>query len=273
MLPSHRPLIIELLMPTVSVNSIELYYQESGASYPLLLLHGLGSSSDDWWFQTPAFTPHFRVVRPNLRGHKQSSALRGPITAYTLAVDIVKLMEALNIPQAHVLGLSLGGMVGQMLAIDFPEKVNKLILVNTFAHLWPTSLRETYTLARRVVVSKFLPPITTAQVVARDLFPKPDQAPLRDEVLRRIGVNDVTSYRYLVDTVRRFDSRAQLDRITAPTLLITGDRDAVVPRGCQQQLVRGIRQIRWHIVRDSGHATPVDQPEEFNKIVLDFLQP
>ncbi len=258
-------------MPTVSVNSSELYYQESGSGYPLILLHGLGSSGDDWWFQTPAFSPHFRVVLPNLRGHKQSSALRGPISVYTLAADIARLMEALEIPQAHVLGLSLGGTVGQVLAIDFPEKVNKLILVNTFARLWPTSLREMYTLARRVVVSRFLPPVTTARVVARDLFPRPDQAALRAEVLRRIGVNDVTSYRQLMNTIRRFDSRSRLDRIKAPTLLITGDRDAVVPRGCQQQLVRGIRKVQWHIVRDSGHATPVDQPEEFNKTVLNFL--
>jgi pimeloyl-ACP methyl ester carboxylesterase len=59
---------------------------------------------------------------------------------------------------------------------------------------------------------------------------------------------------------------------SAATLLITGDRDAVVPRGCQQQLARGIRKARWHIVRDSGHATPVDQPEEFNRVVLEFLK-
>lgn len=259
-------------MPTVSVNSSELYYQESGSGYPLILLHGLGSSGDDWWFQTPAFSPHFRVVLPNLRGHKQSGALRGPISVYTLAADIAELMEALEISQAHVLGLSLGGLVGQVLAIDFPEKVNKLILVNTFARLWPTSLRETYTLARRVVVARFLPPVIIAKVVARDLFPGPDQAALRAEVLRRIGVNDVTSYRQLVNTIRRFDSRSRLDRIQAPTLLITGDRDAVVPRGCQQQLVRGIRKVQWHIVHDSGHATPVDQPEEFNRVVLEFLK-
>jgi len=82
----------------------------------------------------------------------------------------------------------------------------------------------------------------------------------------------VASYRYLVDAIRRFDSRSQLDRIAAATLLVTGERDAVVPRGCQQQLVRGIRKIQWHIVRDSGHATPVDQPEEFNRVVLKYLK-
>jgi 3-oxoadipate enol-lactonase len=259
-------------MPTLSVNSAQIFYQECGGGYPLLMLHGLGSSGDDWWFQTPAFSPHFRVMLPNLRGHQQSSPLRAPISIEALTADIVQLMDAVQIEQAHVLGLSLGGLVAQLLALHFPQRVNKLILVSTFAHLWPTSLREAYVLARRLVVSKLLPPLTTAKVVARDLFPKPDQAALRDEVLGRIGVNDVTSYRYLVDAIRHFDSRPHLDRIAATTLLVTGDRDAVVPRGCQQQLARGIRNVQWHIVRDSGHATPVDQPEEFNRVVLKFLK-
>ena len=68
---------------------------------------------------------------------------------------IFELLDALDISRVHLLGLSLGGLVGQVMAIDFAEQVNQLILVNTFAHLWPTSLRESYTLARRAVVSKF----------------------------------------------------------------------------------------------------------------------
>jgi len=259
-------------MPTLSVNSAQIYFQECGRGYPLILLHGLGSSSDDWMFQTPVLAEWFRVIAVNLRGHAPSSLVRGPVTIYTLAADVAQLLDALDIPQAHVLGLSLGGLVGQVLAIDFAEKVKQLVLVNTFAHLWPTSPREAYTLVRRAVVSKFLPVRTTAKVVAHDLFPKPDQAPWRAATLERIGTNDDTSYRYLVGAIRRFDSRAQLDWITASTLLITGDRDAVVPRGCQQQLVRGIPKIKWHIVLDSGHATPVDQPEEFNRAVLEFLK-
>ena len=259
-------------LTTISVNGIELYYQESGAGYPLLLLHGLGSCGDDWWLQTPTFASQFRVMLPNMRGHILSTPLRAPTTIAALASDIAGLLEALNIPQAHVLGLSLGGAVAQMLAIDFPEKVKRLILVNTFAHLRPTSLREVYILGRRVVAMRFLPPGITAQVVARDLFPKPEQAQWRAEVLKRGSTNDVTSYRYLVDAIRRFDARRRLERIRAPTLVITGDRDAVVPRSCQQQLVRSIPQTQWRIVRDSGHATPIDQPEEFNRLVLGFLQ-
>lgn len=259
-------------MPILSINSIEIYYQEAGSGYPLLLLHGLGSSSDDWVFQLPVLAQHFRVIAPDLRGHKRSSPVRGPLTVYTLAADMAQLLAALDIRQAHVLGWSLGGLVAQMLALDFPACVNRLVLVNTFAHLWPTSLREGMTLARRFIVSRFLPARTTAGVVARDLFPKTDQLPWREAVLDRLGDNDEASYRRLVDAIRRFDSREQLARIQQSTLVITGDRDVVVPHGCQQQLVRGLSHVRWQFVRDSGHATPIDQPAEFNRLVLDFVK-
>ena len=126
-------------------------------------------------------------------------------------------------------------------------------------------------LGRRVFASKFLPVGLTAKIVAHDLFPRPDQEPLRQEVLKRVGANDAESYRYLVEAIRRFDTRRRIQRIQAPTLVITGDRDVVVPRGIQQQLVRGIPNVQWQIVRDSGHATPIDQPDEFNRIVMEFL--
>ena len=112
-------------MPSLSVNSAEIYFQETGSGYPLVLLHGLGSSSDDWLFQTPVFAERWRIIAVNLRGHAPSSLLRGPVTIDTLAADVAQLLDALEIRQAHVLGLSLGGLVGQVLAIDFAEKVNQ----------------------------------------------------------------------------------------------------------------------------------------------------
>ena len=259
-------------MPVLSVNSIELYYLEAGSGQPVLLLHGLGSCGDDWLFQTPILAECCRVIAPDLRGHGQSSPLRGPIRVAQLAADIAGLMDGLGLASAHIVGLSLGGLVGQQLAIDFPHKVQRLILVNTFAHLWPTSWREFYTLLRRAIVSTLLPLNRTARVVAADLFPRPDQAQIRQAVLERVGTNDLTSYRSLIGAIRRFDTRRALHRIHAPILVITGDRDRIVPRGCQLQLVGGLPNVRWKTVRDSGHATPIDQPAEFNRMVLEFLR-
>lgn len=259
-------------MAVLELDSLQLTYLDEGVGTPICLLHGLGSCGDDWLYQMPVFAPHHRVVAPNLRGHTGSSPIRGPISMFALAADVAKMMDTLNIEAAHIVGLSLGGLVAQQLAIDFPHKVKRLVLCNTFAHLWPTSMSEARILMRRLIVSTLLPMATTARVVATDLFPRPDQAAIREVVLSRVGGNDLESYRHLIDAIRRFDSRPHLSRIQAPTLLITGDRDNVIPRGCQQQLVRGIRNIKWHIVRDSGHATPIDQPEEFNRAVFDFLK-
>jgi pimeloyl-ACP methyl ester carboxylesterase len=145
------------------------------------------------------------------------------------------------------------------------------VLTNTFAHLWPTNSREALILIRRAIVSMLLPLNTTARVVASDLFPKPDQAELRQAVIDRVSGNDVHEYRKFIGAIRRFDMRPQLCRIHAPTLVVTGDHDNVVPRGCQLQLVHSIPQVEWRLIEDSGHATPIDQPDEFNQVVEEFL--
>lgn len=258
-------------MPIATLGTVQLTYLDEGAGPAVVLLHGLGSQSEDWLFQTPVLAREYRVLAPNLRGHVGSSPVRGPVSVFSLAADVAQWLETLNVEAAHIVGLSLGGLVAQELAINFPQRVKRLVLCNTFAHLWPTSIGEAGILGRRLIASTLLPMATTARIVATDLFPRPDQAAIRAAVLERVGGNDLSSYRYLIRAIRRFDSRAQLTRIQAPTLLITGDRDNVIPRGCQQQLVRGIRNIKWQIVRDSGHATPIDQPEEFNRLVLNFL--
>jgi 3-oxoadipate enol-lactonase len=259
-------------MSRYNIDSVELHTLDVGAGQPVLLLHGLGSCGDDWLFQTPVFSRHYRVIAPDFRGHGHSTDSAAPITIQRLAKDVVGLMSALDISSAHVVGLSLGGLVAQQLALDFPDKVVRLVLTNTFAHLWPTNVRETLILGRRAIVSLFLPMHTTARVVAADLFPKPDQAELRKALIDRVGGNNVRSYRKFIQAVRRFDVRRQLPNIQAPVLIITGERDHVVPRGCQLQLVRSIPQAKWQLIQDSGHATPIDQADVFNQAVLEFLK-
>ncbi len=258
-------------MSIFQIDSINLNLIEAGRGQPVFFLHGLGSCGEDWLLQMPVFEQCFRVIAPDFRGHGHSEP-GGRMTIARLARDIVELMIALEIPSAHIVGWSLGGLVAQQLAIDFPDRVQRLVLVNTFAHLWPTNVPETLILARRAVTSIFLPIQTTARIVAFDLFPKTDQAVLRDLVVSRVGGNNVHEYRNFIRAIRAFDLRRKLDHIQAPTLVITGEHDKVVPRGCQLQLVRSIPQAEWKLIQDSGHATPIDQPDEFNHVVMEFLK-
>lgn len=258
-------------MPIFQLDSIELNAIVTGKGQPVFFLHGLGSCGEDWLLQMPVFEQGFRVIAPDIRGHGHSES-SGRVTIARLAQDIVELMIALEIQSAYIVGWSLGGLVAQQLAIDFPDRVQRLVLVNTFAHLWPTNVPETLILARRAVTSIFLPIQTTARIVAFDLFPKPDQAVLRDLVVSRVGGNNVHEYRNFIRAIHAFDLRRRLAHIQAPTLVITGEHDKVVPRGCQLQLVRSIPQAEWKLIQDSGHATPIDQPDEFNHVVMEFFK-
>jgi len=258
-------------MPALAVNDVTLNTIDEGRGEALVLLHGLGSCGDDWALQTPAFAVDHRVVAPDLRGHGQSDKPRGPTSIAAMAADVAALLDALSIERAHVVGLSLGGLVAQRLAMAYPARVLSLALVNSFARLLTGSPRDVLRLLRRGLVSLVLPLRLSARYVARGLFPYPGQDALRRLAVQRVMANDPVAYRAVLIAIRSFDSRKDLWRIECPTLVVTGDRDGTVPRGRQHELAQGIRGARWVLLRDSGHAAPIDQPEAFNALLAGFL--
>jgi pimeloyl-ACP methyl ester carboxylesterase len=104
------------------------------------------------------------------------------------------------------------------------------------------------------------------------MFPKPEQEMLRKLAAERIAANDVTTYRRLLLAASAFDVRRRLGQITCPTLVIAGDRDTTVPIKAKRLLAASISGARLEIVADSGHATPIDQPEAFNSLVMGFVE-
>jgi 3-oxoadipate enol-lactonase len=260
-------------MPVAHLPDIELYYETAGDGPPLLLLHGLGSSSADWALQLPEFSAHFRVIGVDLRGHGRSHAPRGArsYTIAQMAEDVAALLAQLGEPPAHVVGLSLGGCTGQILAARHPDCVRSLVLCNTFARLRPDSLRGAARLLRRVWLFGTAPMPAVAEYVAAGLFPKPEQRAIYVEAVTRLSRNQKSPYLASMRAVAGFDSRALLRDIRCPTLVIAGDRDLTVPRSAMLALARAIPGAQFTLIEDSGHATPYDQPEEFNRSVLAFL--
>jgi len=122
-------------MPQAAINGITLHYLDEGLGEPLVLLHGLGSCGEDWVLQTQFFAPRFRVIAPDLRGQGRSSKPPGHYSIAQLATDVTALLGALSIDSAHLVGLSLGGLVAQQIAIDTPRRARSLTLTNTFAYL------------------------------------------------------------------------------------------------------------------------------------------
>jgi pimeloyl-ACP methyl ester carboxylesterase len=248
-----------------------MHYETQGDGPPVALLHSLGSCSEDWFLQLPPLSRRYTVLTLDALGHGQTAKPPGPYSIRRMAGDVAALLEALNVEPAHVVGLSMGGLIAQVLAARYPQRVRSLVLVNTFAHLRPRSLHTWWYVLSRGVTLLHKDLSAHAEVVAREMFPDPRQEPLRQVAVMRLCGNDPTGYRAALLATIRFDGRRDLARIAAPTLVIAGDQDTTVDRRAQEQLTAGIRSARLVVVPDSGHLTPIDQADVFNQLVLDFL--
>ena len=252
-----------------------MYYERrgrtDGAAPPVLFLHGLGSSAADWAPQLGPFGERYRLLLVDLPGHWRSALPRGRLTIAAMAERVDALLDQLDTPPAHVVGLSLGGSVGLALALRAPARVRSLTLVNAFARLAPPDAAGGLRMLARLVLLGVAPMSVVAAFVARGLFPEPQQAHLYRLAVASLGRTSRWTYLASIGTLVAFDARARLDRVACPTLVVAGERDRAVSLASKAALGRDIPGARVELVPDSGHVTNRDQPTIFNRIVLDFL--
>jgi pimeloyl-ACP methyl ester carboxylesterase len=212
------------------------------------------------------------VIAPDLRAHGRSPRGRGRLTADVMAGDVAALLAALDLPPAHVVGLSLGGCVALALALDHAARVRSLTLVNTFARLAPAGPRGALRFMARLGLLACAPMRVVAAHVARGLFPRPEQRELYLAAMASLARNPRWTYLASIRGLMAFDVRRRLGEVRCPTLVIAGDRDTTVPLASKRLLQRSIPGAQLCVVGDSGHVTPHDQVERFNALVLAFVE-
>lgn len=237
----------------------------------VLLLHGLGSCGEDWGLQVPALVPRFTVLAPDLRGQGQSPMPAGWPTIELLTADVVCLLDRLKIESMHVVGLSLGGAVALQLAAEAPERVRSFVAVNTFARL-RTPRGSMGRGRRRMWLAATGRMEELGRSVAAGLFPHAGQEEMRALAAARLASNSPLTYVKLLMAVGRFDLRGRLGEIRVPTLVVAGEQDATVSMECKLELAAGIPGARIERLAGSGHATPLDDSESFNTLLLGFLE-
>jgi pimeloyl-ACP methyl ester carboxylesterase len=262
-------------MPRIEADDRVLAYEVHGAAHiaaeTLLLLHGLGSSGADWEPQIAAFEKTYAIIAVDLAGHGRSPAPRRLPTVEAMAADVETVLDALDVRAIHVIGLSIGGCIALALALRAPARVRSLVLVNAFARLRPAGPRTAARMLTRVGLLLCAPMSTLGSYVARNVFPRPDQAGLRAAAAARLAANGRRAYLAAVSALVRFDVRRRLGEIHCPTLVVAGEHDTTIPLSAKQALARGIAGARLVVVPDSGHVTNLDQAAEFNRIVEAFL--
>jgi 3-oxoadipate enol-lactonase len=261
------------MLTSVSVApTAPLHYTLAGhAGPPVVQLHGLGSSSADWPQQHAALAADYRLIAVDLPGHGRSPLPAGPLSIESMARDVAALLAGLTAEPAHVLGLSLGACVALRLALEAPDRVRSLTLVNPFARVQSSGPGDLARLALRMVLLGTAPMDTVAAHVARRLFPWPEQRALYESAVSSLAATTRRAYFAVMKALARFDARGQVAAIRHPTLIVAGDRDTSVPLAAKVALAAAIPRARLLVVPGSGHATPHDQPVAFNRALLDFL--
>lgn len=248
-----------------------LHYEEYGHGSPLILIHGLGSSCLDWELQVPVFAQHYRLVLVDVRGHGRSDKPRERYSIAGFTADLVALIEHLQLPPAHVVGLSMGGMIAFQLAVDEPQMLKSLCIVNSAPQVKVRTAGDYWQWAKRWSLARVLSLSTIGKALGTMLFPKPEQAELRRKMAERWAKNDKRAYLASFDAIVGWGVQEQLSKISCPTLVISADHD-YTPVAQKEIYVKLLPDARLVVIEDSRHATPLDQPEHFNNTLLDFLK-
>jgi len=252
--------------------TVALHHEVHGpADASVLLLGGsLGTTLAMWDGQTP-LGQRLSTVRYEHRGHGRSPAPPGPYEIADLGRDALALMDRLGLERASYCGVSLGGMVGMWLGAYAPERVERLILICTSAHMPPASAwAERAALVRRTGGTK----VIVDAVVVRWLTPAYVAAhPTVHERLRSMLLAaPPEGYAACCDAIERMDLRGALGRIAAPTLVISGADDRAAPPDHQRRIAAAIPHARYEVVSPAAHLAPVEQAGAVNALILDHLE-
>lgn len=247
-----------------------LHYEEYGQGEPLVLLHGLGSSCQDWELQVPVLSRHYRVILMDIRGHGRSDKPRDGYQIATFSADLLALLEHLHTGPVHIVGLSMGGMVAFQFAVDHPQWLRSLCIVNSAPEVKRRTRSDWVWWLKRWGLARLLSVETVGKGLAERLFPKPQQAELRHKMAQRWARNDKRAYLKSFDAIVDWGVQERIGQVHCPPLVIAADQD-YTPIQLKERYVALMPHARLVVIDDSRHATPLDQPEVFNQTLLQFL--
>lgn len=257
-------------MPKQRIGDVELYYEIVGAGEPLVLIHGLGSSTQDWEWQVPTFSERYKVITADMRGHGQSDKPPGPYSVPQFAADTAGLLRHLDSSPAHVVGISMGGMIGLQLAVDAPELVRSLTVVNSGVELIARTFKEKLAVWQRFALVRLVGMRRMGEFLAGRLFPRPEEDGLRATFVQRWAENDQRAYLDAMRALVGWSVSERLGEIRCPTLVIASDQD-YTPVAEKEAYVARIAQAQLVVIEDAHHAVTAERPEAFNRALAEFL--
>jgi pimeloyl-ACP methyl ester carboxylesterase len=263
-------------MPATFESDIQLYHEEHGHGEPLVLIPGLSAGLWIWFKQTVPLSEQFRVITFDPRGIGRSPASPEPLTIRRLADDVAALLRELGLLRAHILGASFGGFVAQEFALAYPEMTRTLSLcctsfggpnhvapsMETLIAVTSTNGFNTKERIRRMLLPAFSPEFARAHPEEVD----------RVVNLRLANTLGEEVYRSQLSAAMGFDIESRLAEIAAPTLVLSGDSDAIVPVENSRNLASRIPGAELKTIEGGSHLFFIERPDEVNRLVTAFLE-
>jgi pimeloyl-ACP methyl ester carboxylesterase len=262
----------------VRINDVEMAYRDRGAGEPVVLIGGFTMVKESWGLQVKDLARHFRVITLDNRGVGETRIPAGPFQLADMAADTVGLMDALSVDAAHVFGVSMGGLISQLLALDYPDRVRTVVLGCT-THGGKHAVRPSMEVME--AMGKAVDPTVPVEEAVRNWVPtmfserfmREEKARLEDFI--RFSVQSWPTPEGAagqIGALSAFNVKKRLGEIRCPVLAITGSEDRMVPPENTRLLAEGIPGAEHYVVEGAGHGFFFEKPEEVNRVLIDFFQ-
>ena len=258
-------------MPFVENLGARIHWDEEGSGAPLLLIMGLGWTSHAWQRIRPVLSAKYRTIALDNRGVGQSEAPAGPYSIAQMASDAAAVLNAARVNTAHVFGLSMGGMIAQEFALQYPRKVRSLILGCTAAG-GPEAVRAEQD-AMQVLTTRGPDAEQFAKAISPFIYDRgtPRERIEEDTAARRKWYPSADAYFAQLQAIMGWEAYSRLAQIAAPTLVLHGENDRLVPPENGRLIAGRIPNAKLVLLPNASHIFITDQTEAANRAILDFL--
>ena len=239
----------------------------------VLFLHGVGGNRSNWQAQIDALSPYYLAAAWDMRGYGDSEDYPGPMCIRDVCDDVRRVLDHFAAPQAHIVGLSLGGMIAQEFYRYFPDRIKSLVLANTNAGPaadWTPLQKQEFVDLRRTPLMSGLSIMDCAPAIINSLVCDTTSEAVRIDLMESLGKLRQESFLKAVETVVQFNSAEVLATIAIPTLLIGSTDDRVTPIKDIRDMATLIPKARL-VEMPGGHLSNLENPDKFSSAIIDFL--
>jgi 3-oxoadipate enol-lactonase len=258
-------------MPFAENDGVKIYWEETGEGQPILLIMGLGWVSYMWHRTRAALAPKYRVITLDNRGVGRSDVPTGPYPIATMAADAAAVLDAAGVTSAHIYGISMGGMIGQEFTLQYPARVKSLVLGCTAAG-GATAVQPGPEVLQ-ILMRRGMAPQEAIEAIDPFIYDPGTSRELieQDRKLRLEWYPTAEGYLSQLQGIMAWEAYSRLPQIAAPTLVIHGEGDQLIPAANGKLVAERIPHAKLVLISHASHIFPTDQPKITDQALLSFL--